>query len=433
MKKVEKMILYIQIKKQKGSDKMILNMQVELYPNEHMKKYLDKQCDYRRYCWNKGLELWNVLYEQRTISLPTALKIKIKASVKDKKIKFTKAETDLRKLFPAPNERNVRDELVANKEDWEYENSSRVQQLAVKDLADSWNRYLKKSQDKVNKPKFKSKKNSKQGFKTDSAYIEDNKLYLDKPHKYRGNWSPIRFKGGNISDGKIKLCSITRIKGHYIATISIETEGTSINKTGKNTAVDANVDHFDYTEGICTLRPKDLDKLYSDVKHYQRKLARKRKENGKNAIQSKSYQKTRVKLQRTYSRIQNIQNDILHKFTTMLYTEYDKVVIEDLSVKKMMMSKKAKNLHRSLFGRFRQFMEYKAIKFDKELIIADKYYPSTQRCSCCGHIKTGEDKITLQGNKKYGTNHYEYECYECGYKDNRDHNAVLNLLALIQK
>ena len=412
---------------------MKLNMQVELYPNEQMKKYLDKQCDYRRYCWNKGLELWNILYEQRTISLPTALKIKIKASVKNKKIKFTKAETELRKLFPAPNERNVRNELVANKEDWEYENSSRVLQLAVKDLADSWNRYLKKSQDKVNRPKFKSKKNPKQGFKTDSAYIEDNKLYLDKPHKYRENWSPIRFKGGNISDGKIKLCSITRIKGHYIATISIEKEVKSIKKTGKNTAVDANVDHFDYTEGICTLRPKDLDKLYSDVKSYQRKLARKRKENGKKAIHSKSYQKTIVKLQRTYSRIQNIQNDILHKFTTMLYTEYNKVVIEDLSVKKMQMSKKAKNLHRSLFGRFRQFMEYKAIKFDKELIVADKYYPSTQRCSCCGHIKTGEDKITLQGNKKHGTNHSEYECYECGYKANRDHNAVLNLLALIQK
>ena len=412
---------------------MILNMQVELYPNEHMKKYLDKQCDYRRYCWNKGLELWNILYEQRKISLPTALKIKIKASVKNKKIKFTKAETELRKLFPAPNERNVRDELVANKEDWEYENSSRVLLFAVKDLADSWNRYLKKSQENEGKPKFKSKKDPKQGFKTERVRIKDNKLYLDKPREYQGDWSPIRFKGGNISDEKIKLCSITRIKGHYIATLSIETEVKSIKKTGKNTAVDANVDHFDYTEGICTLRPKDLDKLYSAVKHYQRKLARKRKENGKNAIQSKSYQKTRVKLQRTYSRIQNIQNDILHKFTTMLYTEYDKVVIEDLSVKKMMMSKKAKNLHRSLFGRFRQFMEYKAIKFDKELIIADKYYPSTQRCSCCGHIKTGEDKITLQGNKKHGTNHYEYECYECGYKDNRDHNAVLNLLALIQK
>ena len=425
------MILYVQIKRQKGSDKMILNIQVQLYPNEHMKKYLDKQCDYRRYCWNKGLALWNVLYEQRTISLPTALKIKIKESLTNKKIKFTDEEIELRKLFPSPNERNVRNELVANKEDWEYENSTRVLQLAIKDLANSWNRYFKKSQENVSKPKFKSKKGSKQGFKTDCARIKNNQLYLDKSRENQGHWSPIRFKGHNISDGKIKLCSITRIKGHYIATLTIETEVKPIKKTEKNTAVDANVDHFDYTDGICTLRPKDLDRLYSDVKYYQRKLARKRKENEKNAIQSKSYQKTRVKLQRTYSRIQNIQNDILHKFTTMLYTEYDKVVIEDLSVKKMQMSKKAKNLHRSLFGRFRQFMEYKAIKFDKELIVADKYYPSTQRCSYCGYVKTGEDKITLQGNKKHGTNHHEYECYECGYKDDRDHNAVMNLLALI--
>ena len=406
-------------------------MQVELYPNEHMKKYLDKQCDYRRYCWNKGLEMWNIIYKERMINLPADLKIKIKESLKDKKIKFTDEEKKLRKLFPSPNEYNVRNKLVANKEEWEYENSSRVLQLAVKDLSDSWKRFFNKSQEKVNRPKFKSKKELKQGFKTDRAHIKNNKLYLDKPHKYRGDWSPIQFKGGNISDGKIKLCSITRIKGHYIATISIEKDVISLKKTGKNTAVDANVDHFDYTDGICTLRPKDLDKLYSDVRHYQRKLARKRKENGKNAIHSKSYQKTIVKLQRTYSRIQNIQNDILHKLTTMLYTNYDKVVIEDLSVKKMQMSKKAKNLHRSLFGRFRQFMEYKAIKFDKKLIVADKYYPSTQRCSCCGHIKTDEDKITLQGNKKHGTNHYEYECYECGYKDNRDHNAVMNLLALI--
>lgn len=115
----------------------------------------------------------------------------------------------------------------------------------------------------------------------------------------------------------------------------------------------------------------------------------------------------------------------------MLYQEYDNVVIEDLSVKKMQMSKQAKGLHNSMFGRFRQFMEYKAIKFDKELIIADKYYPSTQRCSCCGYIKTGDDKITLVGNLKHGTKHHEYHCYECGYKANRDENAVLNLLALI--
>ena len=86
----------------------------------------------------------------------------------------------------------------------------------------------------------------------------------------------------------------------------------------------------------------------------------------------------------------------------------------------------------SLFGQFRQMMEYKSQKFGKTLIIADRFYPSTQRCSSCGFVKTGDDKITLNGNIKHGTRHNEYICYRCGYKDDRDHNAVLNLLALAE-
>ena len=70
-------------------------------------------------------------------------------------------------------------------------------------------------------------------------------------------------------------------------------------------------------------------------------------------------------MQATYERIRNVQNDLLHKFTTDLYRKYDTIVIEDLDVKGMQMQKKAKNLHRSLFGRFRQFMEYKAEKWGK--------------------------------------------------------------------
>lgn len=159
-------------------------------------------------------------------------------------------------------------------------------------------------------------------------------------------------------------------------------------------------------------------------------LARKRRVNGKKATQSKQYFEVRTKLQRCYKRVTAIQNDLLHKFTTEIYHRYDTVVIEDLDVQAMQMSKKAKNLHRSLFGRFRQFMEYKADKFGKTLIIAGQYYPSAQRCSQCGHVKTGDDKITLQGNAKHGTKHNEYICYECGFEADRDKNAVMNLLAL---
>lgn len=58
------------------------------------------------------------------------------------------------------------------------------------------------------------------------------------------------------------------------------------------------------------------------------------------------------------------------------------------------------------------------------------YYPSTQRCFKCGHIKTGEGTVGLNGNLKYGTKHNEYICYEYGNIMDRDENAVLNLLVL---
>lgn len=409
---------------------MRLNFQVRLYPNKTMKTILDSLCDYRRYCWNQGLELWNTMYDARLIGLSVELRAKIKASLKDKTIEFSEEEQALRALFPAPSERKVRDELVAQKTDWQFEFSSRVLQLAIKDLASAWNLFFNNPKT-ANKPGFQSRKKPKQGFKTDQARIKDGRLVLDQPRAYKGEWSSIRFKGANIPDGKLKFCAVTRTKGKYIATITMDVETVVLPKTDKKTAVDANVDHFDTTDGQMSLKPELLDHLYERVRTYQRQLARKRKVN-KNYRYSKGYQATRAKLQITYERIRNIQNDLLHKFTTDLYRQYDTVVIEDLDVKGMQMKKKAKNLHRSLFGRFRQFMEYKAEKFGKTLIVADRFYPSTQRCSNCGHVKTGDEKITLSGNQKHGTKHHEYVCYKCGHEDDRDHNAVLNLLALAE-
>ena len=407
---------------------MRLNFQVRLYPNKTMKTVLDSLCDYRRYCWNQGLELWNTLYEQRLISLPVELRAKIKESLADKTIKFSEEEQALRALFPAPSQNLVQNELVAQKADWQYELSARALLLAIKDLATAWNLFFNNPKT-AGKPRFQSRKKPKQGFKTDRARVINGRLVLDQPHAYKGEWSSIRFKGASIPDGKLKLCAITRTKGKYIATITMDVETVELPKTGKKTAVDANVDHFDTTNGQTSLKPELLDPLYAKVRTYQRQLARKRKVN-KNYRHSKGYQATRAKLQATYERIRNVQNDLLHKFTTDLYRQFDTVVIEDLDVKGMQMKKKAKNLHRSLFGRFRQYMEYKAEKFGKTLILADRFYPSTQRCSNCGHVKTGDEKITLSGNKKHGTKHHEYVCYKCGHEDDRDHNAVLNLLAL---
>ena len=414
---------------------MQLTKKVRLYPNKTMAKILDNLCNYRRYCWNQGLELWYDLYDQRIEMVPASLRQKSQLVIKDKTIMFSKEEQELLDMFPSPSERVVRDLMIRDKDDWQRRLSSQVLPLAIRDLANAWSAFFnnqksKTKKRKVGKPFFQTKKNTKQGFKTNYARIKNGKLVLDKPQVYKGDWYGISFKGYDLPDGKIKHCVITKVNNKYYASLAVDCPEQSLPKTNQKTAIDANVNHFDYTDGSFVVCPKQLDVLYEQIKHYQRVLARKRKVNGKNITQSNQYFKARTKLQRCYKRVTNIQNDLLHKFTTEIYHNYDTVVIEDLDVQTMQMSKKAKNLHRSLFGRFRLYMEYKADKFGKTLILADRYYPSTQRCSNCEHVKTGDDKITLQGNKKHGTKHNEYICYECGFEADRDKNAVLNLLAL---
>lgn len=382
---------------------MIRVQKVRLYPNQTMKKVLDDLCDYRRYCWNKGLALWNDMYDASLI-------------LNDKKL--------------SPSERKVRDELVANKEDWQYQLSARCLQLTISDLGKAWSNFFNKAMPDWGKPKFKSKKDARQGFKTDRAKIVDGKLRLDKPRGTK-EWYDIKFKGAKNLNGALKVVSIYRENGKYWASLPFEVEIDKKVKTGKNTAVDVNVGHFDYTDGKINTLPHHLSKLYKRIKFYQRQLARKRAVNGNNATKSNNYVKTRAKLQRDYRKVANIQHDIVHKFTTKLVSDYDKIVIEDLDVKKMQMTHVAsKGLQRSLFGLFRRTLTYKANWYGKELIIADRYYPSTQRCSNCGNIKTGKDKVGLDGNKKHGTKHNEYICYECGFEIDRDENAVKNLLVL---
>lgn len=383
---------------------MIKTQVVKLKVDKTMQKHLDALCDYRRYCWNKGLETWQLMYEAHTLN---------------------------KKDNPSPNERRVRDELVANKADWQYDLSARCLQLAVKDLANAWKNFFDKAQPNWGKPRFRSKKALRQGFKTDRTKIVSGKLRLDRPRSIsKEDWFDLTSYEALKMD-EIKVVSIFKEKDSYYAALPYEEDIPTRTKTHQKTAVDVNVGHFNYTEGQIIVLPAKLQKLYKRIKHYQRVLARKRKVNGKLTAKSNNYFAVRTKLQRDYRRAANIQNDLLQKFTAKLVNDYDQIVIEDLAVKQMiMMHVASKGMQRSLFGKFRQILTYKCDWYGKELILADKTYPSTQRCAQCGYVKKGDEKITLQGNQKYGTKHNEYICYECGYNNDRDENAVLNLLAL---
>lgn len=200
---------------------MIRTQKVRLYPNKTMQKAIDQLCDYRRYCWNQGLALWNDMYDASLI-------------LEDKKLR--------------PNERKVRDELVANKADWQYQLSARCLQLAIADLSKAWKNFFNKAQPDWGKPKFKSKKAPRQGFKTDRAKIVDGKLRLDKPHGVE-KWYDIRFNGAKSLNGELKVVSIYRENGKYWASLPFERKTEAKADTAKKTAVDVNVGHFNYTNG----------------------------------------------------------------------------------------------------------------------------------------------------------------------------------------
>lgn len=381
----------------------IRTQKVRLNPNQTMQKALDDLCDYRRFCWNQGLATWNEMYDASQI-------------MEDGKMR--------------PSERKVRDELVANKADWQYQLSARCLQLAINDLGKAWKNYFDKAQPDWGRPRFKSKKEPRQGFKTDRAKIVDGKLRLDKPRGVK-EWFDIPFKGTKSLEGSLKVVSVYRENGKYWASLPFEVDIEKKVRARRNTAVDVNVSHLNYTNGEIDVLPDRLQRLYKRIKHYQRMLARKREVNGKLAVQSNNYVKTKAKLQRDYRKVTNIQHDIIQKFTTKLVNNYDSIVIEDLAVKKMQMTHVAsKGLQRSQFSYFRQVLAYKCEWYGKKLILANRFYPSTQRCSMCGHIKSGEDKVGLEGNRKHGTRHNEYICYQCGAVMDRDKNAVQNLLIL---
>ena len=134
---------------------------------------------------------------------------------------------------------------------------------------------------------------------------------------------------------------------------------------------------------------------------------------------SNSREKARVKLARLHARIANIREDTTHKLTSMLASHYSTVVIEDLNVRSMLQRSK-RGLARSVadmgFHEFRRQLEYKMAAKGGELVVADRYFPSSKKCSKCDFVF----KQLKQGQQKW-------TCMGCNTKHDRDYNAAHNL------
>ena len=361
---------------------MIITQKIRLYPNKTMIKQFNELFGYSRYAYNSGLALWNEMYE-------TGKK---------------------------PNNRKVRDKHKRErKQEWEEELPPNVLDNAIDHMALGWKMFFKGL---AKKPKFKSKRRAKKSFTINrkcpsTIRIKGNRLFLPK-FKYGVKMAePLRFLG------IIKMATVTQRADQYFVSLAVELDDEShLYRAGEylpTVGVDANIGHFDISEDDhrWTAPLQKLTPLYERISHYQRTLSHK-------VPGSRKYLATKTKLQRIYFRIQNIQDDWLHKFTTYLVRNYHTICIEDLNVSGMLANRKiAKAISRSLFYRFRTQLQYKCDLYGNNLIIADRWFPSTQTCSECGSVKEGEEKLKLSDRV--------YHCTECGVSLDRDFNSAKNL------
>lgn len=132
----------------------------------------------------------------------------------------------------------------------------------------------------------------------------------------------------------------------------------------------------------------------------------------------KNIQKQIHIVQNLYKKLTNIRNNYIHQVTTeIVKTKPSKIVLEDLNVSGMMKNKNlAKSIADSKWYEFRRQILYKAELYNIEVVLANRFYPSSKTCSCCGNYK-----------KDLKLKDRTYICYECGLIIDRDINAAINL------
>ena len=168
---------------------------------------------------------------------------------------------------------------------------------------------------------------------------------------------------------------------------------------------------------------KDIDKLVQydnkkflkeserKIKHLQRELSRKNKG-------SHNREKARLKLAIAHEKLSNKRNNYLHQLTTKIVKENSIICIEDLNVKGMMKNHNlAKSIADCSFSMIRRMLEYKCKWHNRQLIVINRWSPSSKTCNSCGHIMT-EWNLGIR----------EWDCPNCGTHHDRDVNAAKNIL-----
>ena len=271
-------------------------------------------------------------------------------------------------------------------------------------------------------PNFKSKrKMAYQSYQTNNQrgmirLSNNNKIKLPKV-----GW--VKVKVHRQVKGLIKSATISKTATRkYFISILCEEEIVPLLRTDSNIGIDLGLKHFAIlSTGEKIENPRFLFSLSKKLAKEQKILSRRgflAKNRGVKLSESSNYQKQKLKVAKLHEKISNKRRDFLHKLSTTLIKNHDRICMEDLASKNLMRNHRlAKAIGDASWSEFMRMLEYKAEWYGKQIISISRWYPSSQICSNC-KANSGKKPLRVR----------EWTCEQCSSHHDRDINASLNIL-----
>mgnify|MGYP000644878011 FL=1 len=313
---------------------------------------------------------------------------------------------------------------------WLLNVSNNVTKQAIKDACSAYKNFFKGLQ---RYPRFKAKKKSMPKFYQDNIKIQFRDTHVKfegfsfsrKANKQKQNWVKLAEHGRIPTDAKYRNPRVSFDGLNWWISVCVEFPDCRDRSNHDGIGIDLGIKDL----AICSdgntykniNKSQTVKKLEKCKRRLQRSVSRKYEHNKKGGSYCKTNNivKKEKLLLKVNHRLANIRKDYLNQTTSEIVNRKPRFIcIEDLNVSGMIKNRHlSKAVQNQGFFEFRKQLEYKCNDSDIQLIVADRFYPSSKLCSCCGKIK-----------KDLRLSDRTYKC-ECGNVIDRDFQASLNLKA----
>jgi putative transposase len=358
---------------------MLIAHKIALDPNNVQATYLACAAGVARFAYNWALAEWNRQHIAR--------------------------RTD--PAQPGPSQLSLRRQLNAIKRQqfpWMLEVTKCAPEMAIMQLGDAFKNFF---EGRARHPTFRRKgQHDRFSISNGQFRVEGKRIRIPKL-----GW--VRMRETLRFAGRIVSAAVSRRAGRWYASITVEATDLYLPSAENQGAVgvDLGVSQLaTLSTGEVLTGPKALRTLLQRLRRLSRAFSRKVKGSRKRS-------EAKLRLAKLHARIANVRRDSLHQLTTALTRRFHTIGIENLNVKGMLANRRlARAIADMGFYELRRQLAYKAAWRGGQVVVADRWYPSSKTCSRCGHVL---EVLALAQRS--------WVCPGCGTVHNRDVNAAVNL------